>query len=97
MYKISNFNVSNGWVAGCSILTCGILSYNYLNGLSNISLIHRKNKYRLELLEIEKSIDLSENKKIHNEMISYYCKHINIFYIMGMTGLSIIIFRSRLK
>jgi len=96
MYKMSNFNVSNGWVIGCSILTCGILTHSYLNGLGNIPPIHMKNKYRLELLEIDKSIDLSESKKNHDEIISYYCKHINIIYIMGITGLSIIAFRSRL-
>ena len=42
-------NISNGWIIGCSILTCGIMTCAYLNGFSNISLLHMKRKYRLEL------------------------------------------------
>jgi hypothetical protein len=42
-------NISNGWIIGCSILTCGIMTCAYLNSLSNISLLHMKRKFRLEL------------------------------------------------
>jgi len=57
-----SINISNSWIIGCSILTCGIMTYAYLDSISNISLIHMKRKYRLELQQIEKSIDLNKNE-----------------------------------
>jgi len=42
-------NISNGWIIGCSILTCGIMTCAYLNGFSNISLLHMKRNYMFEL------------------------------------------------
>ena len=41
-------NISNAWIIGCSILTCGIITFAYLNGISDLQLLHMKRKYRLE-------------------------------------------------
>lgn len=54
-------NISNGWIIGCSILTFGIITNAYLHGISNISLIHMRHKYKLELHQIEKANDSSKN------------------------------------
>ena len=70
----------------------------YLNGLSYLPLIHMKRKYRLELEQIEKSTDLIETKiKEENKIISYYCKHYNFVFIMGISGISVIMFRTLFK
>ena len=83
-------NVSNSWVVGCSILSCGIMKHSYLNCISNIPLAHMKYKNRLELQEIEKKIDLSEKIKNEEKIISYYWNYYNIIFMMGITGLSFI-------
>ena len=83
-------NISNSWVVGCSILSCGIMTHSYLNCISNIPLAHMKNKNRLELQEIEKKIDLSDKIKNEEKIISYYWKYYNIIFMMGITGLSFI-------
>ena len=59
-----SIDISNGWIIGCSILTFGIITCAYLNGVSNIPLINMKRKYRLELKQIENSINLSEKKNL---------------------------------
>lgn len=91
-------NIGNSWIFGCSILTCGILSYTYLDGISNLQIIHMKHKYRLELQQINDSIDLNEKIKNEDKIISNYWKHINITYIVGIVGIvgaSVSAFRSR--
>jgi hypothetical protein len=93
--KIS-INMSNGWVIGCSILTCGMLTYAYLEGISNLYLIHMKRKNILELQQIESLNDLSEKIKKEEKIISYYWQHHNIVFILGITGVSIVAFRSKL-
>ena len=82
-------NISNGWIIGCSILTCGIMTCSYLDGINNILLIHIKRKFKLQLQEIDTS---NEDK-----LISYYWKHSNIMYVTGITGLTIIVLNSMLK
>lgn len=57
-------SISNHWIAGYSILTCGMMSYAYLDSISNLPLIHMKRKFILELQEIENSIDLSDKIKM---------------------------------
>ena len=92
-------NVGNSWIFGCSILTCGILSYAYLDGISNLQIIHMKHKYRLELQQINDSINLNEEIKNEDKIISNYWKHINITFIagiVGIAGISVTAFRSRL-
>jgi hypothetical protein len=56
LLNLSN-NISNGWIIGCSILTWGIMTCAYLNGLSNISLLHMKRKYRSELQQIDNKLE----------------------------------------
>lgn len=68
-------HVSNGWIIGCSILSCGLMSYAYLDGISKIPPIHMRRKYRLEHLEIENSINLSDKINNENRLISYYSRH----------------------
>jgi len=96
-YSLEKFGVaiSNGWIVGCSILTCGILTSAYLDGISELSLIHMKHKYNLESKEKEKSIDLSDKIKNEEQMISYYWKHMNIAFMIGITGFSFVALRTR--
>jgi hypothetical protein len=90
--------ISKSWIISCSILTGGIMTCAYLNSLSNLPLIHMKRKYRLELEQIKKSTNLIEtNIKEENKIISYYWKHYNFVFIMGISGLSIIMFRTLVK
>lgn len=30
-----SINISNSWIIGCSLLTCGIMTYAYLDSISN--------------------------------------------------------------
>jgi hypothetical protein len=54
-----------------------------------------KRKYRLEL---EQPTDLIEtNIKEENKIISYYWKHYNFVFIMGVSGISIIMFKILVK
>lgn len=62
-----SMNIANGWIIGCSILTFGIISCAYMNGISNIQLLHIKRKHRLELKKLDQDIDaklLSETFKL---------------------------------
>ena len=52
-------NMSNSFIIGCSILSCGIISNAYLNGISNIPLLNMKHKHKLQLQQIENNIDLT--------------------------------------
>ena len=90
-------NMSNSFIIGCSILSCGIISNAYLNGISNIPLLNMKHKHKLQLQQIENNIDLSDDIKNEEKQISYYWKQYNIIFMMGITGLSIIVFKSRLN
>ena len=90
-------NMSRSWIIGCSILTYGIINSAYLNGISKLSLLHTKRKYKLELQKIENyNIDLTDKIKTEDKIISYYWKHINIVFMIGITCVSIVVFRSRL-
>ena len=82
-------NISNGWIIGCSILTCGIMSCVYLDGINNILIMYIKRKFKLQLQEIDTS---NEDK-----LISYYWKHTSIIYVTGISGLTSIVLKSMLK
>lgn len=86
-------NISNSWIVGCSILTCGVMTHTYLNCISNLALLHMKHKYKLELQQIENTIDLNNKIKNEDTIISYYWKHYSTVFMMGITGLSIITFK----
>jgi len=87
--------ISKSWIISCSILTGGIITCAYLNGLSNLPIIHMKRKYRLEL---EQPTELIEtNIKEENKIISYYWKHYNFVFIMGISGISVIMYRTLVK
>jgi len=90
-------NISNSWIIGCSLLTYGIISSSYLNGISNLSLIHMKRKFKFDLQQIEHSIDLTTKMKNEDKIISYYWKHYNIVFITGITGISLIAFNTIFK
>jgi len=52
-FEKQSMNMSNSWILGCSLLSCGMMTYAYLDGLSNLPIIHMKRKYRLQLQEIK--------------------------------------------
>lgn len=85
-------HISNGWILGCSVLSCGILTCAYLNGISNIPMIHMKRKNRLEL---EYPMELvCEKIKNEDKLISYYWNIYKVVFITGMTGLTVITLRA---
>ena len=89
--KMTN-HISNGWIIGCSILSCGIMTCAYLNGISNIPM-KRKNR-----LELEYPMELvCEKIKKGDKLISYYWNVYKVVFITGMTGLSIIMLRTTVK
>lgn len=88
-------HISNGLIIGCSILTGGIITCAYLDGITDLSLKHMKQKYILESLQKEKLIDLNEKIKNEDKMISYYWNHYNIVFMIGITGLSFLALRIR--
>jgi hypothetical protein len=85
--KMTN-HISNGWIIGCSIFSCGILTCAYLNSISNIPIMYIKRKNRLEL---EYPLELvCEKIKKENKIISYYWNIYKVVFITGMTGLTVI-------
>jgi hypothetical protein len=50
-------NISNGWIIGCSILTCGLLTCAYINGRSNMQLLLMKRKFKEEFKKLDKDIN----------------------------------------
>jgi hypothetical protein len=54
-YGIENcsIHIANGWVIGCSILTFGIITCSYLNGISDIQILHMKRKHKLKLTKLD--------------------------------------------
>ena len=89
--KMTN-HISNGWIIGCSVLSCGILTCAYLNGISNIPM-KRKNR-----LELEYPMDLvCEKIKNEDKLISYYWNIYKVVFITGITGLSVICLRTMVK
>jgi hypothetical protein len=81
-------NINNGWIIGCSLLTCGILTSSYLNGINAIQCLYMKYKHKKEM---ELIADNYEDK-----LISYYSKYYNIVFILGITGISALAIRSTL-
>jgi hypothetical protein len=101
-YNFENMviNISNGWIVGCSILSCGMMSYAYLDAIGKLPLIHMKRKYHLELSKTEKSTDNDNvNEKIKNEekLISYYFHYFNFAFIIGIAGITLPLFKFILK
>jgi hypothetical protein len=94
-FEKQSINMSNSWILGCSLLSCGMMTYAYLDCLSNLPIIHMKRKYRLQLQEIKKSCDLQDQIKEEERIIAYYWKHYNIVFMLGITGVSFIALKSR--
>ena len=87
------FKISKNWILGCSILSSGIIVHSYLNSIGNIPLLHMKYKYRLELQQIEKNINLIDKIENLEKMILSCWKYYNIIFVMSISGLSYIVSR----
>jgi len=74
--------ISNGWIIGCSVFTCGILTSSYLHGINELQIFHMKHKYNKEMKLLDTIND--------DQLISYYSRHYTIAFILGITGISII-------
>ena len=74
--------ISNGWIIGCSVFTCGILTSCYLHAISNIQMFHMKHKYKKQM----KLLDINSEDKL----ISYYSRQYNITFILAITGISVL-------
>lgn len=86
--------ISNSWIIGCSLLSCGIMTCAYIDGLSKHPIIHMKRKYNLELQQINNnSILLDEEIKNEEKYISYYWKYINSVYMIGIAGVFLVALR----
>jgi hypothetical protein len=100
MKKYSTFlhnfglNISNSFIIGFSLITYGIITRSYLHGVNNLQLLHIKHKYRKEVKQIDNLINLNDLINIEDKLISYYWNNFIISSIIGITGVSLIIFRS---
>jgi hypothetical protein len=75
-------NISNGWIIGCSLLTCGIITSSYLHAINNIKMFHMKHKHNKQM----KLLDINHE----DQLISYYSTQYTIAFILGITGISIV-------
>jgi hypothetical protein len=74
--------ISNGWIIGCSVFTCGILTSSYLHAINDIQMFHMKHKYKKQM----KLLDINSE----DQLISYYSRHYTIAFILAITGISIV-------
>jgi hypothetical protein len=93
-YIQTNFisDISNGWIIGCSLLACGMVGSTYINGISNLCLLHSKNSYRNTFVQINDNF-VNNEKKLFNS----YFNSINISFIVAITGLTIYTFNKNRK
>ena len=84
-------NISNSWIIGCSLLTGGIITSSYLHGINELQLFHMKFKYKKEMDLIQNN---NNNNNNDNEFITYYSRHYTIAFILGITGISYVAFKS---
>jgi len=89
-----SINISNSFIIGCTILTGGIISANYLNCINNLQLIHMKNKNAKILKQFDTTINLIDSINYEDKLISYYWRHHNIAFILGIAGITLIIRKS---
>ena len=75
--------ISNGWIVGCSILSGGLMTYTYLQSISNIQQLYMKRKS-----SCEEGADI-------DKIIATYGKTYNFVFMIGISvSLSIIIYQS---
>lgn len=78
--------ISNGWIIGCCVLSGGLMTYNYLQSISNIQQLYMKRK--------SSSFEEEDIDKI----IASYGKTYNFVFMVGISvSLSIIIYQSNKK
>lgn len=87
-------NISNSWIIGCSIFSYGIITYAYLHSIDNLSFIHRKRKHWLKLQQNANPIEYNEKINMENQQITFYCIHYNAVYILALSGLSFVAYKS---
>lgn len=79
-------NISNSWIIGCSVFTCGIITSSYLHGINELQLLHMKYKHKKEMDLVADIYD--------DRCISYYSRHFTIAFILGITGISLVAINS---
>jgi hypothetical protein len=82
--------ISNSWIIGCGLFAYGLMSYAYLDGLSNFAII--KQKYLIQL-KMEEKLEVKEEK----EKVIYYWIHFNIMYIIGIMGVTLVAYCCKIK
>ena len=96
-------NMYNSWIFGSTVITFGIFTSVYLHGINNQLILHKNQKYQLEirnkiyqkddrLYQKEDNLYQKEDKIYQKEdnLIAYYSNLYNNTYmcvIIGMTGL----------
>jgi len=80
--------MNNGWVIGCSLLTFGIITSSYLNGINDIQCLYMKYKHKKEMDLIAHNYE--------DQLIAYYSKNYTIAFILAITGISLVAIRSTL-
>lgn len=82
-------NISKSWIIGCSLLTCGIITSSYLHGLNELQILHMQYKHKKEM-------KLMDDDNYDDRCISYYSRQYTTVFILGITGISVLAFRSTL-
>jgi len=80
--KKFNRNSCNSWITSCSILSFGLMSFAYLNGINNLSLHYIKRKNILD--QLEKTANVIEKIKNEDRIIFYYWNYYNFIFITSI-------------
>lgn len=92
-----SINISNSIIIGTSILTLGIISTPYLNHINSLQLFHMKYKNRMIIKQSDTSINLIDLINYENKLINKYWYRFNIAFILGITGISLVVRKCLLK
>ena len=80
--KKFNRNTCNSWITSISILSFGLISFAYLNGISNLSLHYIKRKNRLD--QLKKTDIVIDKIKNEDRIIFYYWNYYNFIFITSI-------------
>ena len=83
--------ISNSIIIGVSLIIFGLFGNTYLNAINNYQLMHMKYRDLYIKKQIDKQIDLSNLIDYENKLISYNWKCFNISFILGITGVIVVV------
>lgn len=92
-----SINISNSIIIGTSILTFGIISRPYLTHINSLQLFHMKQKNTMILKQSDTSTNLIDSINYENNLINKYWYRFNIAFILGITGISLVVRKCLIK